>query len=500
MTISKSDYLLFLKHPAWLWLKKYDKSKIPEPGESLQARFDEGNLFEEYAEKIFPKAVRLGYKTNGEFDGNKYSSLPALTKKEIEKGTNIIFQGRLEVDNLTCIFDVLERVDNKVYDLYEIKSSTSVKTEYISDLAFQTIVLEKSGLTIRNQYVIHVNNEYVRNGAVDPKQLASERKDVTEDVRACMDETIDNILKAFEALSSKKMPDISPRHLKQGSMEEWLQIFEAVKGKLPEYSFYRLCSLNAKKVGLLEDLGVELIEDIPDDFELSERQQSQVSAVKSNKQTINKKDIKAFLDKLKYPLYFFDYETFAGVIPAFDGVRPYQNVPFQYSLHILEYPDGEIEHREYLHVTNTDPREALLHQLKSDIGSKGTILVWHESFEKGRNKEMAEAFPKYEQFLLNLNDRMIDLKIPFSEEWFVDRDFFGSASIKDVQPVLVSGRGYKGLEISNGSQAQRVWMETFLSGKNADKKDKIVKDLREYCNDDTLNMYNILKYLYKVII
>lgn len=147
--------MLFLKHPAWLWLKKYDKSKIPEPDESLQARFDEGNLFEEYAEKLFPKALRLGYKTNGEFDSDKYSSLPALTKKEIEKGTDIIFQGRLEVDNLTCIFDVLERVDNKIYDLYEIKSSTSVKVEYISDLAFQTIVLEKSGITIRNQYVIH---------------------------------------------------------------------------------------------------------------------------------------------------------------------------------------------------------------------------------------------------------------------------------------------------------------------------------------------------------
>ncbi len=136
----------------------------------------------------------------------------------------------------------------------------------------------------------------------------------------------------------------------------------------------------------------------------------------------------------------------------------------------------------------------------NDIGSDGTILVWHESFEKTRNMEMAAMFPKYESFLLNLNDRMMDLKIPFSEEWFVDKDFFGSASIKAVQPVLVPGRGYAGLEISNGSQAQRIWMETFLYDKNKDKKDKIIKDLLEYCKDDTLNMYMILKYLYKVII
>src|ERR1035437_2870356 len=500
MTISKSDYMLFLKHPAWLWLKKYDKSKLPEPSEGLQARFDEGNLFEQYVEKIFPGAVKLGYKTDGEFDGNKYSLLPALTKKEIEKNTGVIFQGRIEIDNLTCIFDILQRVEKNTFDLYEIKSSTSVKPEYIPDLAFQTVVLEKSGLTIRNQYVIHVNNEYVRNGEIDPKQLASEKEDVTQDVRACMDEMIDNIERAFEILSKKIMPDVSPRHLKQGSMEEWIQIFEAVKGKLPEYSLYRLCSLNAKKVGLLEDLGVELMEDIPDDFELSERQQSQVSAVKQGKQIINRKGIKEFLDKFKYPLYFFDYETLSGVIPAFDGIRPYQQVPFQYSLHILGSPDGEIEHREYLHMTNTNPCEPLLRQLKNDIGSDGTILVWHEGFEKGRNKELAEMFPKYEAFLLDLNDRMMDLKIPFSEEWFVDKDFFGSASITDVQPVLVPGPGYKGLEISNGTMAQRIWMETFLSGKNADKKDKIIKDLLAYCNDDTLNMYKILKHLYKVII
>jgi hypothetical protein len=364
---------------------------------------------------------------------------------------------------------------------------------------YEQLVLEPKLIQKHEGGEIAEDNEYVRNGAIDPKQLASEKKDVTEDVRACIDETIDNIPKAFEVLSKKKMPDVSPRHLKQGSMEEWIQIFEAVKGKLPEYSLYRLCSLNAKKVGLLEDLGVELLKDIPDDFELSERQQSQVSVVKQGKQIINRKEIKEFLDKFKYPLYFFDYETFSGVIPAFDGIRPYQQVPFQYSLHILGSPDGEIEHREYLHMTNTNPCESLLRQLKNDIGGEGTILVWHESFEKCRNKEMAVMFPEYEPFLLDLNERIMDLKIPFSEEWFVDKDFFGSASIKDVQPVLVPGRGYAGLEISNGSMAQRIWMETFLYDKNKNKEDKIIKDLLEYCKDDTLNMYKILKYLYEVI-
>src|SRR3989338_3655685 len=201
MVISKSEFMMFLKHPAWLWLKKYDKSKIPIPDEDLQARFDEGTLFEEYAEKLFPNAVKLGYKNDGEFSGTKYYALPELTKTELQKGTKILMQGRLEVDlpaqagNLTSIFDVLEKVGENIFDLYEIKSSTSVKPEHIPDLAFQTVVLEKAGLSIRNMYVLHVNNEYVRRGEIDIKKLAK-KTDVTDDVRSSIDETLDNIARA----------------------------------------------------------------------------------------------------------------------------------------------------------------------------------------------------------------------------------------------------------------------------------------------------------------
>lgn len=496
MLLSKSDYMLFLKHPAWLWLKKYDKPKLPEVGESLQTRFDEGNLFEHYAEKLFPNAVKLGYKTDGEFDGNKYNLLPNLTKKEIEKGTEAILQGRFEIYGLTCIFDVLERVDNNTYDLYEIKSSTSEKPEHIPDLAFQTIVLEKVGITVRNLCVIHVNNEYVRKGDIDPKKITS-KKDVTEDVRACIDETLSNIEKAFNILSLKKMPDISPRYLNQGSMEEWLEVFRLVKVDLPEYSIYDLCGLTAKKAGLLEDMGIELMEDIPDDFELTERQQSQIMAIK-NGQHIDKDEIKNFLNKFKYPLHFFDYETFSGVIPAFDGIKPYQQVPFQYSLHILEKQYGELIHKDYLHTENSDPTLLIAKKMQEDFEGEGSILVWHDSFEKKRNEELAKMHPEYKSFLLNLNDRIIDLKIPFSKGWFVDKDFFGSASLKAVAPVLIKKPSYSDLEINNGSLAQNIWMETIFNGENKEIKEEIINNLRKYCTLDTFIMVKILDKLYNL--
>src|SRR3990167_586410 len=198
MVISKSEFMMFLKHPAWLWLKKYDKDKLPAPDAELQALFDEGTLFESYAEKLFPKAVKLGYKNDGEFSGTKYYGLPELTKSELEKKTKVLMQGRLEIENITSIFDVLERVGENVFDLYEIKSSTSVKPEHIPDLAFQTIVLEKAGLSIRKMFVLHVNKEHEKRGEIKPEEI-SKKTEVTEDVRSAIPETLDNIEKAFSS-------------------------------------------------------------------------------------------------------------------------------------------------------------------------------------------------------------------------------------------------------------------------------------------------------------
>lgn len=495
MVISKSEFMMFLKHPAWLWLKKYDKTKIPIPDEDLQARFDEGTLFETYAEKFFPEAVKLGYKNGKDFSGTKYYALPELTKKEIEKGTKVILQGRVEEDNLTAIFDVLERVGENTFDLYEIKSSTSVKPEHIPDLAFQTIVLEKAGLIVRNLSVIHVNNEYVRNGDIEPEKI-SKKTEVTDEVRSVISETLENIEKAFRILSSKKIPDLSPRLLKDSSMmAEWLEIVEAVKGKLPKYNIYKLATLKPEIVALLEDQGVELIGDIPLDMGLSEKQLKQVLATKTGEQKIEKEEIKEFIHALEFPIHFFDYETLSGVIPTFDGTRPYQQVPFQYSLHILDSLESKLLHKEYLHTEKSNPVPALLKQMQEDFRDKGSIIAWSKKFEIARNNEMAKMYPEYANFLSELNSRMVDLMDPFSKGWFVDKNFFGSASLKAVLPVLVPELSYKELEVSHGGQAQRVWMETVLDGKNAETKNEIMEHLRKYCTLDTYSMYAVLKYL-----
>ena len=157
-------------------------------------------------------------------------------------------------------------------------------------------------------------------------------------------------------------------------MSDWLEIFEGLGEPFEKYSIYNLASIQAEQVGTLEDAGAGSLADIPDDLELTERQARRVTAVKTGQRAINSDAIGSFLGSVQYPLYFLDYETFSDVIPAFDGIRPYQQVPFQYSLHIRRGPGEELEHRDFLHEEHSNPVPSLLAQLVQDIGANACLI------------------------------------------------------------------------------------------------------------------------------
>ena len=489
LKLSKSDYMLFLKHPAWLWLKKHNKAKLPVIDDNTQAIFDAGNLFEAYAQKLFLDGKRLGFTNYDE-----YLSLPNRTVQALKNGTKTIFQGRFEHQQLTFIGDVISVVNENTVDLYEIKSSTKVKEEHLFDLAFQMVVLESLGYTVRDIFVLHVNSEYVKQGEINPHEFVITAK-ITDEVREKRELTKQKIEQALEIAQSKEMPDLSPSHAALGSLNDWIAIYRNLV-PIEKESIYDLCTNNTDIISQLESKGIKKLMDIPDTFPLSKKQQVQVDAVKQGKVLAIPEKIKEFLDSLTFPLYFLDYETLSSIVPYFDGLHPYQQLPFQYSLHILQSPGAELQHKEYLHRDNSHPGLPLLQQLKEDIGSNGTILVWYEPFEKSRNKELGEMFPEYADFIQSVNNRIVDLMIPFSEGWYVNKDFLGSASIKKVLPVLVPDLSYTALNIHEGAAAQRLWMEAVLYGKRDSEKEQILADLIRYCGLDTLAMVEIYRYLY----
>ena len=500
MTLSKSNYMDYLKHPAFLWLRKLDKYRLPPLDDATRDLFAAGNLFEKHAESLFGDAVRIGFDMA---NFSSYKNMPERTKQAMDDGAEVVLQGRLEGSNVTAIFDVLRRVEGQenTYDLIEIKSSSSAKPEHAYDLAFQGQVLFACDIKVRKYSVVHLNSEYVKDGEIDINQLATET-DITEEVKELEEVTRNQIRDAFHTLELPKVPDLSPRHINQLGVEKtrwkdyWMDVFFHINNDLSPTSIYKLCRLNPDLVATLEDMEITDIKDIPEDLEgLHPKQVTQIQTTKSNTQIIDKENIKEFIDGLEYPLYFFDYETFSSVIPIFDGTSPYKDYPFQYSLHILDKPGGELRHEEYLHSENSNPMIDLINKLKSDIGDKGTILAWNMSYEKGCNDRMAVIYPESASFLGRINDRMQDLMLPFKNDWFADAGFMGSASIKNVLPVVVPELDYSELEVSDGLKAKRQWMQTVLEGKNQWGSEKILKELSEYCTLDTFAMVRILEEL-----
>ena len=294
------------------------------------------------------------------------------------------------------------------------------------------------------------------------------------------------------------MPDLSPRYAGPGYLKYWMEVFRHLEGEIASHHIYNFAQVNAQIIGEMEDLHIDNIKDIPESFKLKPKQKWQITANKTGERHMKPDKIKEFLDTFEYPLYFLDYETAAGVIPPFEGLRSSENLPFQYSLHILYKPNGKLIHKEYLHTKNTDPTLPFIKKLKKVIGKEGTILVWYQNFEKGCNDLLSSRQREYSEFLKDVNKRIKDLMIPFSKGWFVDKEFKGSASIKNVLPVLVDELSYHHLDINEGLTAQRIWLETFVLDKNQDKKAKITKDLLEYCKLDTFAMVKILEVLQKL--
>ena len=488
--ISKTDYITHLKHPAWLWLRKHDPEFLPTPDENSQAIIEEGREFEKLAEQIFPEAIRL--------DGNNYADMQEWTdetKALLEQDVETILQAAFLYDGFLCIADAITK-DGEGYILTEIKATTSPDKEHICDLAFQKTVIEWSGLPITSSRVLHANKEYIRHGDIKLEEIVA-FTDVTEKVNKEILNAPEQMRAAAQAAELEGMPSDSLRYVGLGAAGDYREIFSKLHPDIPEYSIYDLASNKGagtdKLIGGLEDDGVAMIVDIPASTKLQKHQQDQVRVTKLDEVIVDKEAIRAFLGDIAFPVYFLDYESINHIFPPFDNTFPYQQVVFQYSLHIMA-EDGTLTHIEYLHDTNTNPAEDVIAHLQRDIGGIGSIIVWNKTFECSRHKEYAKLYPAHAPFFEDLNERTVDLADIFSQRLYLDKRLKGKFSIKKVLPILCPELSYAELGIKEGATASRSWREAIVDGTRPDKE-QIIADLREYCGLDTYAMVAIYEKL-----
>ncbi len=489
MNLSKSLYTKGIQCQKALWLKKYNKEVLSAPDDSALARFETGNEVGELACKLFPNGVEIPYTTD-------FASMIQQTAQHIKNGMKYIYEATFSFNGILVLVDVLEIHEDDSVSIYEVKSSSSVKEIYVHDTSIQNYVLSQLGNTIKTANVVHINSKYVRGDDLELDELFT-IADVTQEVVE-LQKNILTVLKEFETVLADKTnePDIDiGSHCKKPYECDAKEYCWKTQRDIPEYSIFNIFNLGSKKQIELYSQGIKNIEDIPDNFAMTTNQKVAVDTFKSQETFIDTDKIKEFIDTLTYPIYHLDFETFQQAIPQWQGISPYQQIPFQYSLHIEE-EDGTLTQKEYLAQDGIDPREQIAIRLAEDIPSDVTVLAYNMSFEKGVIQKLSDLYPSLSLHLLSINENMKDLMVPFQKKYYVTSSMNGSYSIKYVLPALVPefAKAYKELNgVQNGTQAMNAFAN--MSKMEEQEKQKMRTSLIEYCTLDTLAMVKIVKKL-----
>ncbi len=493
IVLTKTDYILWRECKKNVWLKIH-RPEIYDAGELSEFEkqiIETGNEVELYARKLFPK----GFLIEG-----RNQEAQQLTQDLIKDKKELIFQPIFVKDDFLAAVDILQLNADNTYNIYEVKSTTSVdkKTHY-HDLAFQVNLLEKFDLKIGKAFLIHLNSEYVRQGEIEINKLFV-IEDVTETVREIAWTVAKEMDFVLRYIQQEEEPVGACDCVYKGRSNH-CSTFSYSNPKVPAYGVHDISRIGASKAKLQEliDVGIFELRDVPESLELSLPQRNQIEAYVFDKVLIENYKISQELAILNFPLYFLDYETFPCAIPRFDGFSPYQQIPFQYSLYVLPSPTAAPEQFEFLFSQNTDPSLEFAQSLIKDLGSVGTIIVWNKKFECKINEQLGERLPQYKTTIETINARVYDLMDIFGNQLYVHKDFKGKISIKNVLPVLVPSLSYKELEIKEGGTASQKWNQLNQGTLTEAEKQKIIKDLKIYCGLDTYAMYAIYRHLYELV-
>lgn len=483
--LTKTDFMNYLECPMYLWLSKHRPELLPSDDAEKQRILAAGREVDELAKTLFPKGVEIKTYNEAGFEE---------TQRALLDGAKVLIQPTATDGELAARADILvaNAKDPQTFDINEVKAATKVKKEYLYDLGFQKICFENAGINIGRLKLVHINGDYVRHGAVNPAELF-EIEDITEDVKELLPEIKDEIERALKIIDIEDQPNIglinscsNPKYCDY--LEHYAKMSEGIYPLAENIQLTQLAQLLEREILDHKKVSPDLLEKVG--FE---------SPVEFTQ--INAEGIKHELAKLQYPLYFFDYETYNYAIPPFDGVKPYQQIPFQYSLHIQDTPGAEFRHAEFLANTFENPVPDLLEKLARDVGPKGSVIVWFAPFETGRNKEMAAEHPEFAELLNSINDRMFDLMLifKFKNGLYTKSEFKKLASLKIILPVLCPELSYKDLGIQEGGTASASWPIMTSEKTPPSERERLKHDMIEYCKRDTYAMVAILERVRKDI-
>ncbi len=480
--ISKQVFLNAIACPSLGWLLRSGQEVKGLSYESLslaeQFRIEQGAEIGRRARTLYSEGVLVQARS---FAKSVEQTLALMRDNK----TSVLFEAAFQVGDYVAKADILKR-KGKGWHLIEVKSDTNDKPELLDDLAYTSMVITQADFNIDRASLFLISKDY-RLGMSD-KELFIE-VDHTDD---CLERTEllrgywDQIAKVTAA-STIPEPDLQLICKK-------CPLFCECLGKEIENHVLELPRLSEKRFSGLKEIGVYCIEDIPDDFELTEHQAMIRNCVLNNSPWVSE-ELKRELDQIKWPAFYLDFETTMTAIPLYPDTAPYTQLVTQYSIHKCTKPGAVQMHKYYLCDHSRDDRRKLTEGLITCLEKTGSIITY-SSFERTTVNNLAKIYPDLTDKLVSLVARMVDLEAIIRKN-FYHCGFHGSTSVKVTLPVLVPEMSYGDFEIAEGDSASAAFAYLAM-GRYKSKKEveEIRANLLEYCAQDTLAMVKLHERLH----
>ncbi len=483
--LSKTRFFSGIRCPRLLWAKCNSPELLPPLDAASKFQMEEGKAVGKLAQRLFPGGIEV--ESGKDPERHHRESVEAL------QSGRPVFEAGFVFEQLYSVADIIVPCRGQ-YDLYEVKCVSNIRDEHLIDVSFQKYLYERAGIPVRKVFLVYLDNQYVRNGRLEPEKLFK-LLDVTE-AAAGLREVVEGwIRKLVPIMHLSEMPEVAIGEHCLG--DPACPFKQGCWSFLPERDSVFVFSRGQKKALSLIEQGIYHVRDVPENFQLTTNQFIQKQCHCNCIPYIDKSSIRSFLKRLAEPIYYLDFETFNPAIPVYDNTRPFQQVPFQYSLQIIG--SGERVQRGFIAQGDTDPRREILVRLKRLLGREGSIVAYNASFEKRTVRQALEAYPEFEADFSGFEARVIDLYEPFRKFHYYHPDQQGSGSMKYVLPAL-TGQSYQGMEIASGSQASREYYLTCLNPEvDETEKKRVLAALETYCHLDTRGMVDIVEVLRKQV-
>jgi predicted RecB family nuclease len=483
ITISKSKYMAGVQCLKRLYWQVHEPELGGVPDAAAVAIMEQGREVGKLARQLFAGGVEVPF-------GDPEQAIRITRELIANPGVPAIFEAAFENGGVFVRVDILHRRRDGRWRLIEVKSTADLKEQHLDDVAIQHRVVSRSEVDLASSCLAHVNRNYVFQGdSIDVRRFFKIRN-LTRRVERLQPKLTFLLRSELRVLVMPKAPDLptGPHCTNPVTCE----FFDRCNSPLPNDHIGYLPRIHASAAEELEEMGVESIHDIPEDFLLTERQRRACTSVQTGEPWFSA-ELGKELERLKYPLYFMDFESVNPAIPRFSGMRPFDQLPFQWSVHVQRQPEAEPEHYEFLSTDGSDPRREFITSLCGALGKSGSIVVY-AAFESQRLSELATWLPEFAERIKAIQCRLWDL-LPVVRNHVYHPAFAGSYSLKAVLPALVPQLTYEDMAVANGQDAGVAWESLVRGGLDQSERGRTRMALLEYCRQDTLALVKLVERL-----